>query len=272
LFESCLCSSEKNLKFSGGQMSTGIIFLRILLVIAVLMNGVGTRQPSAAYSGREPAQTPEKQLYSLVLGAEPLPSQEPVPLLAEKIAQESLQRGNDKAIHLEVEVEPAIYIPGKPLQVRWKAIGLSAEQRARASLVIRPPSNARPENLPQRPAANGSLTLPLTSNAGTISWSLDTNASPPFVFTLFLYVDGKVVNYATATVNKARFWFTPDRQGDFQGLQGRVRLKIPPRATQEPLLLDIREPAPQSLHGLSLSWHPVEIVAVGKTTQRNVHL
>jgi YD repeat-containing protein len=87
-----------------------------------------------------------------------------------------------------------------------------------------------------------------------------------------LYVDGKVVNYATATVNKARFWFTPDRQGDFQGLQGRVRLKIPPRATQEPLLLDIREPAPQSLHGLSLSWHPVEIVAVGKTTQRNVHL
>ncbi len=79
-----------------------------------------------------------------------------------------------------------------------------------------------------------------------------------------------VITYQTVMIDQAKFSIDKNVGGNLKGLNGKVEVDLPASALNELLDFDIRNPALQTQPSLSLTWQPVEIIAVGKDSKKNI--
>jgi hypothetical protein len=173
-------------------------------------------------------------------------------------------------VELKLAVEPAIYLPGKPLHLQ---IDLPGYQNGSAfSLVVHAPEGVQPADLALADAltVERSLTLPVTSGTTRLTWQIAPTAQPPFVFSVDLIKNGVTLASDTAMIDAGRYETAPDRQGAIAAQANGVRLDVPVGASNQPLVLDVRNPSPHKMPAVSLTGRPIEIIAVGQTSGENV--
>jgi hypothetical protein len=167
---------------------------------------------------------------------------------------------------LRVEVEPAIYVPGEPITVSWEAENAPAEAM---SLMVDPSENVAPEGMMSM-AADGTYTLPLAEDSGSMEWNVSADATEAVSLSIDLKAGGEVVSSATVVVAPPRMTLAKGQGGTLKDAGESVEVFFPAGAAQEPLLLDARSPSPHAMDSYSLSWNPVEILAVGENSHKNV--
>jgi RHS repeat-associated protein/CSLREA domain-containing protein len=246
------------------------IFARVLLILFVVL---GTFTPAQRADAQErsvlQAEPQEDISSSLTIGASsPIPFQ-PVPILEEQIAQQT-QESEEQPLRIELSAEPAIYSPGKPVIITWKLTGGNLAQRSSLSIIARPPDGVLPVNEKDVPETDGSLVISPKADTGAIVWKVLEYAQLPLNFTYEVVSNGTVLNDNAILIGAALATTSTGRETKINSSDNRVRVDVPSSSLRTPLLMDIRTPSPHALRGTSLSWNPVEIIAVDANSQKNV--
>src|SRR5690606_10610790 len=167
---------------------------------------------------------------------------------------------------------PAIYKAGRPVIIKWELENLDSKNlnNSGIEIIARPPDGVLPQNERDIPETDGSLKIESNATQGTVVWEVLEYAQFPLVFTYDVYKDEKLIASNTIVIDEP---LTTTRKGAISNINSpdnKVRLTLPASASKNPLMVDIRYPSPNALPGTSLSWNPVEIIAVDDTTQKNV--
>ncbi len=246
--------------------------IRLCAAIVMVTNAFGPAIKASAEAQKQQSAPSADIATSLTLGSGSSSQVEKVPILAEQTAKEAqTPAGSPRPPQIQVTAEPAIYIPGKPIQLSWKVLGLTAQQSPAATVMIHPSAGASPVSPLQTLSANGTLSMSAASGANAMAWKAATGAQLPLEFTVDLVVNGAAVDTESVIVDQPRYQVATGNAATLRSLNGKVQLSIPAADATEPLALDIRDPGPNALQGVSMSWQPVEIIAVGQNSQRNLH-
>jgi hypothetical protein len=249
------------------------IVARVFLVACVLLTGLTPAAQASAQGDpvREPLPPSQEDISKgMTVGMNPYTSNEDVPNLSEEIAKQAQEIVEDKPLRIELAAEPAIYTRGKPIIIKWKIAGGTPEQISNLTIIARPPDGVLPVNKADEPEADGSVIISPKSPAGSIVWKVLDYAEFPLTFTYELVSNGDILNYNTILIGEPLATASADRDTRIKGYENRVSVNVPASASRSPLLFDIRPPSPNALPGTSLSWHPVEIIAVDGNSQKNV--
>lgn len=245
------------------------VFARVLLILIVVL---GTFTPvQRADAQEQPTSLAESQkdiTSSLTIGASSLIPSQPVPILEEQIVQQA--QDEEQPLRIELSAEPAIYSPGKPVIISWKLTGGNLEQRSNLSIIARPPDGVLPVNEKDIPETDGSLVISPKADTGVIVWKVLEYAQLPLIFTYEVVSNGTVLNDNAILIGAALATTSSGRETRINSSNNRVKVDVPSSSSRTPLLMDIRTPSPHALRGTSLSWNPVEIIAVDANTQKNV--
>jgi RHS repeat-associated protein len=208
--------------------------------------------------------------FGLTMGGRKFIVEDDVPILSEQIAQQAQQNQEEKPVKFKVWAEPAIYIPGEPLNLLWKVQNLKSEDMENAQVVIHAPEGLTSADANPILTSDGLVAVPLRDEKDVSSWNVTEDAELPIYFGLDLFVNDDLVASETVMVDQAHFTVEKGKGGNLKSSNGKVEVEVPAAAINESLDFDIRPPAPQSQPGVSLTWNPVEIIAVGKDTRNNV--
>ncbi len=208
-------------------------------------------------------------MSSISLGDPASQLHQEVPFLSERIAKEAQQQ-EEKPIGFKVSAEPAIYVPRKPISLRWKLQNTKSEDIENGEIVIHTSPGVTPTDPTVKLTPEGLVSIPLSSKKDVSEWNITEEAEFPIYFTLELLLNGNLLTYETVMIDQPRFSVDKSTGGTIKSLDDKVELEVPPGAMDESLDFDIRGPAPNTLPGVSLTWEPVEIVAVGKNSQKNI--
>ncbi|HLO17470.1 MAG TPA: hypothetical protein VK206_21735, partial [Anaerolineales bacterium] len=202
----------------------------------------------------------------------PLPQRaEKVPVLADQITKQAQGQQEEKPVRFKATAEPAIFTPGKPVNLRWQVQNMKTEDQQKAEVVIHAPEGLMPADPNPTYVQDGLITVPLQDKKDSSAWNVSEGAELPIYFELDLLVNDDFIASETVMVDQAHFSVEKNKGGKLKGLGGKVELDVPANVTDESLDLDIREPAPQSQPGTSLTWQPLEIIAVGQNSQKDIH-
>jgi hypothetical protein len=207
----------------------------------------------------------------ITLGSQEFQTQEQAPVLSEEIAQQAQQNQDEKPIRLKVDAEPAIFVPDKPINLQFKVQNLKPEDLANGEIVIHAPVGATPTDPDVIYTPDGLVTIPLSSKKEASEWNIAENTELPLYFSLDLLVNDDLVTSKTVMIDQVKFSVDKNTGGTLKGLNDKVELEVSAAAINESLNIDIRNPAPQAQPGLSLTWQPIEIIAVGKDSRKNIH-
>ncbi|MBI5351758.1 MAG: hypothetical protein HZB50_03885 [Chloroflexi bacterium] len=246
-------------------------------VILIFSMVFGTFTPSVKaqaqinHSASEAPTTKNDISKGLTLGSPNSPQQAIVPILSEEIAKQAqLQAPVIQPLQINLSAEPAIYTPGKPIIIKWDLIGGTADQKANLSIVARPPNGVLPVNTKDVPNTDGSVTITPKADTGTIVWKVLSYAELPLSFTFELVSNGEILNFNSILIDQPLAETNQKLTSKIASRDAKVNISVPSNASASPLLMDIRQPDSSALHGTSLSWNPVEIIAVDKNSQKNV--
>lgn len=206
----------------------------------------------------------------LTMGMHKILVEDEVPILSEQIAQQAQQNQEEKLVKFKVWAEPAIYTPGNPINLFWKVQNLKPEDLENAQVVIHAPEGLIPADPNPTFTPDGLVSIPLRDKKDVTSWNVEGGVELPIYFDIDLLVNDDLIASETVMVDQARFSVEKSKGGKFNSVDGKVEVEVPAAAINESLDFDIRGPAPQSQPGISLTWNPVEIIAVGKDSQKNV--
>lgn len=244
-------------------LSAVIVFNALAPTAASAKNRLGDDQAANSISGAN-----NDIANGIVLGNLDAPGNEQVPILSEDIAKQAQQE--EKPVRFRVEAEPAIYIPGKPIQLNWKVQNAKAEALSNAEVVIHAPEGLLPADANPVYTPDGLVTIPLQSKKESSAWNVSEGAEFPIYIGVDLLVNDDLVASETVMIDQPRFQVDKSKGGNLKSADGKVEVSVPANAISESLAMDIREPAPQAQPGVSLTWQPLEIIAVGKTSQKNI--
>ncbi len=246
-------------------------FFQIFLILSFLFGNIAPFATASAYSENPPpAGSIESDISSsITLGENPDSPSQSVSILSEEIAKQAQQQ-SDVPIQINLSAEPAIYIPGKPVIIKWKIIGDTASQRKELAIVARPPDGVLPFNPTDKVGTDGSVIISPSADQGTMVWKILDYAKLPLSFTFELVSNGKLLNSNIILIAEPLATTIQGQSSKVTSRDGKVKVTIPSNANASPLLMDIRLPEQQSLPGTSLSWNPVEIIAVDRNSQKNV--
>jgi hypothetical protein len=249
-------------------------FLTLIIFSIVMSNGVGNamantnpRQESASSSTLSKTDI----THEINLGNSQPNNTERVPVLSEQIANQAKQNQEEKSVKLNAWAEPAIYIPGELINLNWKVENLKPEDLVNTEVVIHAPDGSTTTDPNPMYTPDGLITIPLQSKKDGSNWNVDKVIEFPTYFELDLLVNHNLVTSETVMINKAQFTVEKDKGGTLKGLNGKVEVEVPANATDDSLDFDIRPPAPNTQPGVSLTWNPLEIIAVGKNSHKNVN-
>ena len=177
---------------------------------------------------------------------------------AQIAAQASAQPQETTPPRLKATLSPAIYLPGRPVTLRWQIIGLEQP----AQLTIQPPGGVTPNDTTL--SADGLLNIPISdTSSGSLQWTVGPSAQFPLNFNLRLSVDGEHVAEQTVLIDRSKYNISANG-GEITARGGRVNIDVPANAISQALAFDVRDPSPQQMPPISLSGYPLEIVAVGE--------
>ncbi|GAB1472094.1 hypothetical protein MASR2M66_29720 [Chloroflexota bacterium] len=127
-----------------------------------------------------------------------------------------------------------------------------------------------PINETDVPETDGSLVISPKSENGVVVWKVLDYAEFPLVFNYELISGENIVDYNSVIINVPQYSLPANKKGTVTDGKGRVKVDLPPAAIRSPMAMDIRYPSPNALRGNSLTWNPVEIIAVDTNTQKNI--
>lgn len=197
-----------------------------------------------------------------------------VPILSEEIAKQA-QGQSDDALRIKLSAEPAIYIQEKPVVVSWKLIGGGTNKTSGLQIVIRPSTGVIPVNARTVIEADGSVIISPAVDTGSIAWKVLDTAEFPLSFSIDLVAGDKVLSTNSVLVDQPMMVTSVSKTSrgqseNRQDSKNKVEVTIPSNAARAPMLMGIRYPSPNALGGSSLSWNPVEVIAVDENTAKNV--
>jgi RHS repeat-associated protein len=179
----------------------------------------------------------------------------------------------DYTTSLQIDANPAIYLPGKPVRTHWKVRGYTLIQPgAEVQLRIFAPSGVLPEDgsLASQVSPDGYLTLPVDQAQAEITWNVSPEAQVPFYFGMQLLVNGEKIDENAILMDVAHYEVDSAQGGSLDDLSGKVHLEMPEGAGSETLAMDVRNPSPNKFSPVSLTGNPIEIIAAGETSGENV--
>ena len=193
-----------------------------------------------------------------------------VPILSEEIAKQA-QNQSDETLHIKLSAEPAIYIPGKPIVITWKIVGGKASG---LQIIVHPSNGIVPASSKIIPETDGSVIISPKLDSGSIGWNVLSYAEFPLSFVFDVVVDGKVVSTNSELVDQSMITTSTNQttkvQSNEQGNKNKTEVTIPANAASAAMLMAVRYPSPNALNSASLSWNPVEVIAVDKNTAKNI--
>lgn len=266
-------------------------WINLLVILSLLLSSAGINQPALAYtpssSGQEatpgatpeatltptPATAPENGAYpppeaTPPLPTEPSPSPTPLPPTEPSPTPTPEESPPHAAWSISASANPAIYVPGKPLNIYWTIAGdqplpASAGAQIRIIGVAVPEPGGDP--LPER-----ELILPVTGMQGELTWEIEPGAEFPMYLTLDLLLENSVLDSEVIEIGLADQEISSLEGGVIEGLGGKVRLEVPSAALEENAYFSVRYPSPNKTPAVSLTGMPIEIIAVGKDSGQNL--
>jgi RHS repeat-associated protein len=252
------------------------ISIRSLLIVVMLLGAytpdlsVSARQDSSVTDGVQQ----EDLRMGLTIGQSfsSNPGNSEVPILSETIAKQAQEPREQEPIRLDLSADPAIYITNKPVIIKWELVNTDpiSPTKSGIEIIARPPDGVLPKNEKDIPDTDGSLKITSPTTQGTTVWEILDYASFPLVFVYEAQQEGQVIATNTIIIDQPLATTDKTRISNIDSADQKVRLTLPANASKNPLMVDVRYPSPNSLPGTSLSWNPVEIIAVDNTTQKNV--
>jgi hypothetical protein len=248
-------------------------FIVVLIINQMVLPGAAKADVSATTT---PQKTPVVQPDKLQYGGNwdtqlPTPDR-PVPNFANLIASQAKAPAPD--IRLKVSVDPAIYIPGQPVQLTWQMKGYGS-QTGSASVIFTLPQGITPGDagLAGQVSADGKLQLTVSnSTQNTLMLNVGALAQFPLYIGADLSVGGQTIDRRPVYLDQGGVGVQKitGNTAKISAFGGKAKVEMPAAALTEDLVLEARNPSPNTTPPTSLSGAPVEIVAVGKTSKRNV--
>lgn len=209
----------------------------------------------------------------VTIGENTTPTSLKVPILSEEISKQAQNQSNE-ALRIKLSAEPAIYIEGKPIVISWILVGGNAGKTSGIQIVARPSDGIVPTNAKIIPEADGSVIISPTLDDDSIAWKVLDNAEFPISFSFDLVMDGKIVNTNSVLVDQplvtTSITQTARMQSDKQSNKNKIQVTVPSNAANAAMLMSMRHPSPNALSSASLSWNPIEVIAVDKNTAKNI--
>ena len=195
-----------------------------------------------------------------------------VPILSEQIAQQAQETAEEEVLQLNLSAEPAIYIPNKPIRIKWELEGkdIATLKKEGIEILARPPDGVIPVNKKDAPETDGSLKIPAVATQGTVIWEALDYAEFPLVFTFEARKNDEIIATNTIVIDQPLATTNRGQASKITSDDSKVKVNLPSNAVKNPLLMDIRYPSPNALPVAPLSWNPVEIIAVDSVTEKNV--
>jgi len=252
------------------------IAARALLIAVIVFNAFVPTAASASVEGAN-EKTPHSTnanndlANSITLGASEPQVYEQVPILSEQIAKQAQQQQDKSPVRFKIWADPAIYTPGQTVSLHWKVQNMKPEDLTTAAVVIHAPAGFTPTDPNPIYTPDGLVTIPLSSKKEASEWNVAEGAALPIYFTLDLLVNDALIRYEIVMIDQRKISIDKSKGGTIKGLNGKVEVEIPANAVDESLDFDIREPAPQTQPAISLTWQPLEIIAVGKDSKKNIN-
>ncbi len=224
---------------------------------------------------------PEQMKYGSGWGITPAAVQ-PVRLLSEELANLK-PAPQERPVKLELDVEPAIYIPGVPIELRWKITNFETIDPKEVSLIFNTQAGVTPqdENLAAQLGKGHSLRLPASGPAGKMDWIIDSTAEMPVDISVQLVNAGQSIDDNSVMVDAAQYDLVQgkkvkndgsngNKKAAFDADQSRVAVSAAADSSDEDLAISVHTPSQHKLPYMSLTGEPQEILAVGKKSLRNI--
>jgi RHS repeat-associated protein len=198
---------------------------------------------------------------------------ESVPLLSSLLANQAADK-NDKTT-ISVKANPQLIIPGVPISIEWTINGWeNVSGKSDLKAVIQFPNDVKTNEVSPPITTvydRSTMNLPVTTAAGKTNFSVDSTTKAPFL--VDVNINAGSTSYAANSIllTKPSLEGIVGKDNHLVSKDGKVTLDFPSKSLSESLYLDVRDPSPSSIAGYSMSGRPVEIVAVGKTTKKNVN-
>lgn len=241
-----------------------------ILIMVMLFNILAPMKVSAGALNNTQSTNAEDIASGLTMGSRKLLVEEENLILSEQIAKLAQQEQEEKPAKLKVWAEPAIYTPGKPIRLYWEIENLDPNDLPNASIVVHAPEGASSADPDTTFTLDGVATFPLQDKKNSSTWNVAKGAELPIQFGLDLLVNDDVIRSEFILIDQAHFSVEKNKGGKFSGMNGKVEVEVPANAIAETLNFDIRNAAPNTQPGVALTGEPLEIIAVGKDSQKNV--
>ncbi|MCD4671917.1 MAG: hypothetical protein K8R77_04560, partial [Anaerolineaceae bacterium] len=248
----------------------------ILVVVSMLINSLAFSQVVQAKAAppvpAEPAletSLVEETSYGSGWRGVSLPESQPVARLSEQLAAQATDY--EEEARLKVSVEPEIYIPGKPIQIHWSFRGRQLDPTAEIVVFLNKETVPANEEFAKSFQTDGELRFAANEKDGnTIDLTVKRTTKEPLEMRVVLQERGKILDEQIIILGEANYTEEKITTGNIEAFGGKVRLSLPDKFASEALVMDVRSPSPHSTPALSLTGNPIEIIAVGTATGKNV--
>ncbi len=179
----------------------------------------------------------------------------------------------DEELGFKIDADPGIYIPGKPIRLGWTINGFSKiKDDSLAEISIGLPNGVKPvlADLASSVDKDGQLVIPADKPHGVLILQIDPDPVLPLDFPVRFLVGDQIIYDSVVDVAGGQFQAEKMVNGTIEDTDNKVKLDISTESISKSLVFSVRNPSPHKLPGYSLTWNPIEILAVDTRSGENV--
>jgi hypothetical protein len=189
------------------------------------------------------------------------------------LPKEELEELKSNHLSLIVDANPAIYLEGKPIEISWKVLGnISTDKKNLISIEIVYPEGFQPDKVSGNSITTGErkVSIPWNEQNTSLKFTLEKTTKLPFNFQIKLLSNNELADTKLVEINVGANEVNKLNGGKVQDTKQRISLDVQKDSISEDIIIEARPPASYKQPNFSLSWNPMEIVAVGKTSGKNI--
>jgi hypothetical protein len=177
-----------------------------------------------------------------------------------------------RPIGLEMSANPAIILPDHPLRIIWYIRSWNQiDKSANVELLLHSPSGITLNKKYKGVEINdGIIQIPVSKPSGQFSFETEAGINYPLEFWAELFIDGELINKGSVSLSDAKLSADHKKDTLIEGKNGQSKVFVPRDASKEDLYFDIRSPGKGKMPPVSLTGRPVEIIAVGQKSKKNI--
>ncbi|MHB1155179.1 MAG: hypothetical protein ACYC00_23000, partial [Eubacteriales bacterium] len=179
----------------------------------------------------------------------------------------------EEELGFKIDANPGIYIPGKPIRLGWTVKGFSTiKAGSLTQVIIWLPKGVLPveADLAAKVADDGLITISVDQPYGSLTLQIEPEVILPMDIKVQLQVDDQIIYDALINVTTGQFPIDRDAGGTINVTDKKVKIAVPSGASNQSLVINVRYPSPHKLPGYSLTWEPIEILAVDSKMGENI--